>query len=103
LNVSWSPPPQDRSNGRILYYKISFVEEGRNFDEADTIQVWNVTDLAIEELRPFQKYQISVLAGTSIGDGPSSMQGETITKIFKFELSSKIKFLYSRMFNARRW
>lgn len=52
------------------------MEDGRNFDESDSIQIWNITEFLLDELRPFQKYKISVLAGTSVGDGPVSMQSK---------------------------
>lgn len=81
IKVSWLPPRQDRANGKILYYKIFFVEDGRSVDESDSIKIWNVTDLILDELRPFQKYQISILAGTSIGDGPQSSKGKLLILI----------------------
>jgi hypothetical protein len=52
------------------------VEDGRSFDDSDKINTWNVTELLLDELRPFQKYHLSVLAGTSIGDGPLSSKGK---------------------------
>lgn len=87
----WLPPPQDRANGRILYYKLYFVEDGRNFEESDSIQIWNITEFLLDELRPFQKYKISVLAGTSVGDGPVSMQSK---KHFLREIIVIIKVVF---------
>ena len=68
------------------------MEEGRNFEEADSIKIWNVTHFILDELRPFQNYQIYILAGTSIGDGPVSSKGkfssnylyDVLMKMFSF-------------------
>lgn len=86
LKLSWLPPRQDRANGKILYYKIFFVEEGRSFEDSDSIKIWNVTDFVLDELRPFQKYLISILAGTRIGDGPSSPKGTLIKKFIHIRI-----------------
>lgn len=71
IKVSWSPPPQDRSNGRIVYYKLFFIEEGRSDNEADAVKL-NTTEFVLDELKPWTEYKIWVLAGTSVGDGPKS-------------------------------
>lgn len=71
IKVSWSPPPQDRSNGRIVYYKLFFIEEGRSDSEADAVRL-NTTEFVLDELKPWTEYKIWVLAGTSVGDGPKS-------------------------------
>jgi receptor-type tyrosine-protein phosphatase F len=71
IKCSWSPPPQDRSNGRIVYYKIFFVEEGRSDTEADSVKL-NTTEFVMDELKRWTEYKIWVLAGTSVGDGPKS-------------------------------
>lgn len=71
IKVSWSPPPQDRSNGRIVYYKLFFVEEGRSDSEADAVKL-NTTEFVLDELKRWTEYKIWVLAGTSVGDGPKS-------------------------------
>lgn len=71
IKVSWKPPPQDRSNGRIVYYKLFFVEEGRIDSEADAVKL-NTTEFVLDELKRWTEYKIWVLAGTSVGDGPKS-------------------------------
>lgn len=73
IKVSWQPPPQDRANGRIMYYKLFFVEEGRLDSDADSIVIWNVTEFELDELKKWTEYKIWILAGTSVGDGPRSI------------------------------
>lgn len=69
--VSWEPPPADRSNGRIVYYKLFAVESGRSDSEASVIKL-NATSFVMDELKKWTQYRIWVLAGTSVGDGPPS-------------------------------
>lgn len=71
IAVSWLPPPLERSNGRIIYYKVFFVEVGRSDSEA-TITTLNETRIVLDELKRWTEYKIWVLAGTSVGDGPRS-------------------------------
>ncbi|XP_053675759.1 tyrosine-protein phosphatase Lar [Anopheles nili] len=71
INVSWLPPPVERSNGAIVYYKVFFVEVGRTDSEA-TVTTLNSTSLVLDELKRWTEYKIWVLAGTSVGDGPRS-------------------------------
>ncbi|KOC68734.1 Tyrosine-protein phosphatase Lar [Habropoda laboriosa] len=69
--VTWEPPPADRSNGRIAYYKLQVVESGRSDSEAKVIKL-NDTQFVLDELKKWTEYRIWVLAGTSVGDGPPS-------------------------------
>lgn len=69
--VSWEPPPTDRSNGNIAYYKVHVVESGRSDSEARVIKL-NDTQYLLDELKKWTEYRIWVLAGTSVGDGPPS-------------------------------
>lgn len=71
IRVSWEPPPADRSNGRIVYYKLQVVEAGRSDSEA-VVTVLNGTSFLLDELKRWTEYRIWVLAGTSVGDGPPS-------------------------------
>uniref|UniRef100_A0A182TY98 Fibronectin type-III domain-containing protein n=1 Tax=Anopheles melas TaxID=34690 RepID=A0A182TY98_9DIPT len=71
INVSWLPPPVERSNGAIVYYKVFFVEVGRSDSEA-TVTTLNSTSIVLDELKRWTEYKIWVLAGTSVGDGPRS-------------------------------
>lgn len=70
--VRWQPPPTERHNGRIIYYKIYYIENDDRPDNlADSVKL-NTTEFVIDELRRFSEYKIWVLAGTSVGDGPKS-------------------------------
>ncbi|XP_039755971.1 tyrosine-protein phosphatase Lar isoform X2 [Pararge aegeria] len=71
IRVSWQPPPAERANGRIAYYKLLCVESGRGDSEATVVKL-NQTTFVLDELRRWTEYRIWVLAGTSVGDGPSS-------------------------------
>jgi len=70
--VQWQPPMSDRSNGQIIYYKVMVAESGMSDSEAEPYRVENVTAYTLEGLRRWTEYKIWVLAGTSVGDGPSS-------------------------------
>ncbi|XP_049808964.1 tyrosine-protein phosphatase Lar [Schistocerca nitens] len=72
IRVTWDPPPADRSNGRIVYYKLQAVEAGRSDSEAHVITLQDNTSFTLDELKRWTEYRIWVLAGTSVGDGPSS-------------------------------
>lgn len=71
IRVSWEPPPAERSNGNIVYYKLQVVEAGRSDSEA-TVVTLNQTTFILDELKRWTEYRIWVLAGTSVGDGPPS-------------------------------
>lgn len=71
IRVSWDPPPAEHSNGRIVYYKLQIVENGRSDSEAAVITL-NATSFVLDELKRWTEYRIWVLAGTSVGDGPPS-------------------------------
>uniref|UniRef100_A0A1B6E7X3 protein-tyrosine-phosphatase n=1 Tax=Clastoptera arizonana TaxID=38151 RepID=A0A1B6E7X3_9HEMI len=71
IRVSWEPPPAERSNGRIVYYKLHIVEAGRSDSEASEVKL-NGTSFLFDELKRWMDYRIWVLAGTSVGDGPPS-------------------------------
>lgn len=71
IRVSWQPPPAERANGRIAYYKLLCVESGRGDSEATVVKL-NQTTFLLDELRRWTEYRIWVLAGTSVGDGPAS-------------------------------
>lgn len=71
IAVSWQPPPAERSNGQIVYYKVFFVENGLSDSEA-SVTTLNITEIVLDELKRWTDYKIWVLAGTRIGDGPRS-------------------------------
>lgn len=71
IAISWQPPPAERSNGKIVYYKVFFVEDGQSDRDASVTKV-NTTEFVMDELDKWTEYKIWVLAGTSVGDGPKS-------------------------------
>ncbi|XP_050443629.1 tyrosine-protein phosphatase Lar isoform X3 [Adelges cooleyi] len=72
ITVQWQPPPSDRSNGHIVYYKIMAIEAGMSDSDATQYRVENSTTYTLDDLKRWTEYRIWVLAGTSVGDGPSS-------------------------------
>lgn len=72
IAVSWQPPPAERSNGQIVYYKVYFVENGMSDSEASVTTLDNHTEIVLDELKRWTDYKIWILAGTRIGDGPRS-------------------------------
>ena len=70
LKVQWDPIPPQAANGRLLGYRISYVE-------SYWIKYVNITDLntnmvVLRGLKLAQRYRISVAAFTSKGVGPQS-------------------------------
>lgn len=70
--LQWEPPPPNRTNGQITYYKVFKVKATRNDSEADVITVTNGTSVRLDELKRWTEYRIWILAGTTVGDGPTS-------------------------------
>ncbi|XP_059098877.1 tyrosine-protein phosphatase Lar-like isoform X3 [Tigriopus californicus] len=74
IRVVWQPPPENKRNGKITYYKIYHVPNSRTDSDATMIEI-NDSDrqeFIIDELRKWTEYRIWMLAGTQIGDGPIS-------------------------------
>ena len=74
LRVVWEPPPENKQNGIISYYKIFYVPKSRSDSEATVIEIKNpqAREFVIDELLKWTNYRIWMLAGTSVGDGPKS-------------------------------
>ena len=74
LRVVWEPPPENKQNGVISYYKIFYVARARSDSEATVIEIKNpgAREFVIDELLKWTNYRIWMLAGTSVGDGPKS-------------------------------
>lgn len=69
--MSWQPPPIERSNGQIVYYKVFLVENGHGHSDSEaSVTTLNATNIVLDELKRWTEYKIWVLAGTSVGDGP---------------------------------
>ncbi|XP_038056355.1 receptor-type tyrosine-protein phosphatase S-like isoform X2 [Patiria miniata] len=77
LRIEWEPPPQDRQNGDVTGYKVSYVKVPRS-GEVDTQDEMllavgpNDRSCVLVNLDKWTIYQITVLASTKIGDGPAS-------------------------------
>ena len=76
IRVSWQPPPENKRNGKILYYKIFYVQSTRSDPEATMIEIKKDSlkdyEFTIDELLKYTEYRLWMLAGTSVGDGPTS-------------------------------
>lgn len=76
IRVVWQPPPENKRNGKITYYKIFYVPSSRPDAEATEVGITKDPDstreYVIDELRKYAEYRIWMLAGTQIGDGPVS-------------------------------
>jgi netrin-G3 ligand len=76
IRVSWQPPPENKRNGKIVYYKIFYVQSTRSDPEATMIEIEKDSlknyEFTIDELLKYTEYRLWMLAGTSVGDGPIS-------------------------------
>ena len=79
IRVVWEPPPVGKRNGDIIYYKIfyvpSTVPSTREEQESTMVKiedVSNASEFVIDELKKWTEYRVWMLAGTIVGDGPSS-------------------------------
>ena len=74
LHVVWEPPPENKQNGVISYYKIFYVPKTRSDSEATVIEIKNANarEFVIDKLMKWASYCVWMLAGTSVGDGPKS-------------------------------
>ena len=76
IRVVWQPPPETKRNGKIVYYKIFYVQSTRTDPEATMIEIEKESldsyEFVIDELLKYTEYRLWMLAGTSVGDGPKS-------------------------------
>ena len=74
LRIVWKPPPENKQNGVIAYYKIFYVPKTRSDSEATVIEIKNANarEFVIDELMKWAGYRVWMLAGTSVGNGPKS-------------------------------
>ncbi|XP_067118377.1 tyrosine-protein phosphatase Lar-like isoform X6 [Centruroides vittatus] len=72
LRISWQPPPRDKQNGIITYYKIKYQKVGSKKFAIEVSLNPDERFYVIHGLEKWTEYQIWVLAGTSKGDGPLS-------------------------------
>lgn len=75
LRINWKPPPRDKQNGIITYYKIKYLkaDQGQDPGPAQELEVGSdERSQVIAGLEKWTEYRIWVLAGTRVGDGPLS-------------------------------
>ena len=78
ITVHWSPLPQQYHNGRLLGYKVYFQRSAyysypsQSNGSSLIVSNPNTTLVTLTGLRPGQRYDISVSAFTSKGEGPPS-------------------------------
>ena len=74
LRVVWSPPPEHKRNGLIVYYKIFYVPSKKSDSEAAEVEIKSpaTTEYVVDKLLKWTDYRIWMLAGTVVGDGPKS-------------------------------
>ena len=74
VTVQWNPLPPQYRNGRLLGYRV-FFRKTANYSspiDASSVVVYNSNWVTLKNLDPGQRYEISVTAFTSKGDGPLS-------------------------------
>ena len=75
IRVVWDPPPANKQNGIISYYKLYYAEYSRPDSEAVEMMLKSPpnTEFIVEELKKWTRYRIWLVAGTVVGDGPPSI------------------------------
>ena len=70
LNLSWSPPTEERRNGLIQLFTVSITEL-----ETRTLQTFTTPgeSIIISNRHPFYRYSFTIAAETVIGRGPFSV------------------------------
>ena len=74
VTVQWNPLPPQYHNGRLLGYRV-FLRKTANYSfplDASSVVLYNSNWATLKNLDPGQRYEISVTAFTSKGDGPRS-------------------------------
>ena len=98
IRVVWKPPPVGKRNGDIIYYKIYYVPSSvpstREVQESTMVRIedTNASEFVIDELKKWTEYRVWMLAGTIVGDGPTSYPvlvrtGEDGMPLSKFQFS----------------
>lgn len=80
--MEWLPPPSEKHHGQIIYYRIVYKQaDPANASDTTTLEKVFALDgssqnlpysTTISNLNKFTKYEVQVLAGTKIGNGPWS-------------------------------
>ena len=109
VKVHWNPLPQQYHNGYLLGYRV-FFRKAANYPfpvDAGSVTVYNSSWVTLNYLEPGQRYEISVSAFTSKGDGPRSVGYSVITgscdmkrlQLYNHDWLPKIR----APFKCRRW
>jgi len=76
IEVSWTPPPVDKLNGKIVGYRVAYGVATNNMDvkNATTVTINEATTIRfiVGSLEMFTPYKFWVSAHTRIGEGPHS-------------------------------
>jgi len=92
VNVTWSPPANDKQNGQILGYKIFYWPESKsNSDNSNLTEIPENKEImelvpdtrlsfVVLDLEMFTSYFIQVSAFNPAGDGPRSLPVKVKTK-----------------------
>ena len=73
IEAEWDLPPTDNHGGVILGYKL-FIQSTNDVGGEQTVDIMdNSTVYVVGGLQPDSAYTLSVLAYTSVGDGPRSI------------------------------
>ena len=81
MRVTWSKPPSNAINGRLLGYKVSYFiikRPEKIFNR--TVRDSDARNVTLTELGKFTRYKISVAAFTSKGVGVASVPKVELTK-----------------------
>lgn len=71
VEARWSRPPYENCGGAILGYKLFVQSTNSGTEWTIDIEAENATYVyTVEELQPATSYRLSMLAYTSVGDGP---------------------------------
>ena len=70
--MNWNEISEDYLHGILLGYHVNYSEISSNITQNVRTVNGSTTSIKLEELEKFTKYNISVSAFTSKGDGPLS-------------------------------
>ncbi len=78
LNVTWKPPREIDINGILTNYTIEYyIIDEESSSRNSSIIPSTVFNLLLESLDNFTTYNVSVLASTLVGRGPSNERTQT--------------------------
>ena len=75
VRASWQKPPEDSRNGIITGFKLFYKEKGSGAPQTVlTISSGSTLTRDVTGLEKYTEYKFVVLAYTSVGDGPKSVE-----------------------------